>query len=59
MHVRHRTNDVDYTVGDHVVHEKFGTGVIVSIDKSIVTIAFAHPIGIKKILKGHKSIRKE
>ena len=53
------SNDVDYTVGDHVVHEKFGTGVIVSIDKSIVTIAFAHPIGIKKILKGHKSIRKE
>ena len=41
-----------------MIHDTFGTGVVVSMDKSIVTIAFAHPIGIKKILKGHKSIRK-
>ena len=50
--------NVDYNVGDKVLHDTFGEGVIVTIDKSIVTIAFPHPIGIKKIMKGHKSIRK-
>ena len=50
--------NVDYNVGDKVVHDTFGEGIIVSIDKSIVTIAFPHPHGIKKIMKGHKSIRK-
>lgn len=52
------STEVDYGIGDHITHDTFGTGVIVGMDKSIVTIAFAHPIGIKKILKGHKSIRK-
>ena len=50
--------NVDYNVGDKVIHEAFGEGIIVSMDKSIVTIAFPHPHGIKKIMKGHKSIRK-
>lgn len=52
------STEIDYGIGDHIIHDTFGTGVIVGMDKSIVTIAFAHPIGIKKILKGHKSIRK-
>lgn len=56
--VQNISTEIDYGVGDHVIHDTFGTGVVVSMDKSIVTIAFAHPIGIKKILKGHKSIRK-
>ena len=50
--------NVDYNVGDKVIHDTFGEGIVVTIDKSIVTIAFPHPIGIKKIMKGHKSIRK-
>ena len=48
----------DYKSGDKVVHDTFGEGVIVSVEKSILTIAFPHPIGIKMIMKGHKSIRK-
>ncbi len=56
--VQQVSTDIDYGIGDHVIHDTFGTGVVVGMDKSIVTIAFAHPIGIKKILKGHKSIRK-
>ena len=52
------SQNVDYNVGDKVLHDTFGEGVIVSMDKSIVTIAFSHPAGIKKIMKGHKSIRK-
>ena len=50
--------DASYNIGEHVVHNVFGEGVIVSVEKSILTIAFPHPHGIKKLMKGHKSIRK-
>ena len=49
---------IDYSIGDKVVHDTYGEGIVVMLDKSIVTIAFPHPIGIKKMIKGHKSIRK-
>ena len=45
-------NDEDYNLGDKVIHKEFGEGVIITIDKSILTIAFPHPYGIKKIMKG-------
>lgn len=50
--------NADYNMGDKIKHDTFGLGVIVGIDKSILTIAFPHPIGIKKLMKGHKSIKK-
>ncbi len=49
---------IDYKPGQKVMHVTFGEGVIVSVEKSILTIAFPHPVGIKMIMKGHKSIRK-
>ena len=49
---------ISYTLGEKVKHNEFGEGVIVSIDKSILTIAFKFPFGIKKIIKGHSSIEK-
>lgn len=49
--------DATYNVGDKVVHDKYGEGIIVGIG-SILTIAFSHKYGIIKIMKGHKSIRK-
>jgi DNA helicase-2/ATP-dependent DNA helicase PcrA len=49
---------VEYSCGEKVMHDDFGEGVIVSVDKSILTVAFPHPYGIKKLMKGHKSIRK-
>lgn len=49
---------IEYRIGEKVVHDTFGIGVIVSVDKSILTIAFPHPYGIKKLLKGHKTFRK-
>ena len=52
------TDDVCYGPGDKVIHDVFGAGVVISIDGSIVSIAFAHPYGVKKLLKGHKSIKK-
>lgn len=47
-----------YNIGDKVLHDIYGNGIIVSVDKSVLTIAFAHPTGIKKIIKGHSSIRR-
>ena len=51
-------DNIDYRIGDKTIHDEFGEGVIVSVDKSIVTIAFAHQYGIKKLIKGHKAFRK-
>ena len=48
---------IDYQVGDKIVHDKYGEGIIVGVG-SILTIAFSHKYGIIKIMKGHKSIRK-
>ena len=48
----------EYKVGDKIIHDTFKQGIVVGVDKSILTIAFPHPIGIKKLLKGHKSIKK-
>ena len=53
-----RKEDVSYKVGDHVRHDEFGEGVVISCDKSLVTIAFPHPYGIKKMMAKHKSITK-
>ena len=50
-------DSIDYNLGDKVVHDIYGEGIIVGIG-SILTIAFSHEYGIKKIMKGHKSIRK-
>lgn len=50
--------DAEYNVGDKVAFPSFGEGIIVSMDARILTVAFPHPIGIKKLIKGHKNIRK-
>ena len=53
-----RTDNVSYETGDHVKHDEFGEGVVVSVDGSLITIAFPHPYGIKKMMAKHKSITK-
>ena len=53
-----RNDDVSYNVGDHVHHDEFGEGVVVAADKTLITIAFPHPYGIKKMMAKHKSITK-
>ena len=53
-----RKEDVSYETGDHVSHPDFGEGVVVMVDKSLITIAFPHPYGVKKMMKNHKSITK-
>lgn len=48
----------DLKVGDKVVHDKFGEGIVVKIDGSVVTIAFGYMYGIKNLAKNHKSIKR-
>ena len=53
-----REEDVNYQVGDYVVHENFGTGKVLEVTNSLVTVAFSHPYGVKKLMKNHKSLSK-
>lgn len=48
----------DLKVGDKVVHDKFGEGIVVKIDGSVATIAFGYMYGIKNLAKNHKSIKR-
>ena len=53
-----RDEDVDYQVGDFVYHETFGTGKVVEVSNTLVSVAFKHPHGIKKLMKNHKKLSK-
>ena len=50
--------DDTYSVGEHINHDIYGEGVIVDVKDAVITVAFKHPIGIKTLIKGHKSIKK-
>lgn len=53
-----REEEVDYKVGDLVYHESFGTGKIVEVTNTLVSVAFKHPHGVKKLMKNHKKLSK-
>lgn len=53
-----RDEDIDYQVGDYVYHETFGTGRVVEVTNTLVSVAFKHPHGIKKLMKNHKKLSK-
>lgn len=53
-----REEDVDYQVGDYVYHETFGTGRVVEVTNTLVSVAFKHPHGVKKLMKNHKKLSK-
>ena len=50
--------DLELKAGDHVEHNAYGNGIVVSIQKSVATIAFSNGIGIKKILTTYKGLKK-
>lgn len=50
--------DTSYQKDDYVYHEVFGQGKVIEVSGSLVTIAFKHPYGIKKLIKNHKSLSK-
>ena len=51
--------DMNYQIGELVVQDKYGEGIIVGIDDDFLSIAFNYPIGMKKFLKNHKSIKRK
>ena len=53
-----REEDVDYKVGDYVYHESFGTGKVVEISGTLISVAFKLPHGVKKLMKNHKKLSK-
>ncbi len=52
-------DDIQYKNGDIVEHDTYGKGVVINCDKMIVTVAFNNNIGVKKLMKNHKSLKKE
>src|SRR5574344_956064 len=50
--------DAEYTVGEHIIHDIYGEGVIVGMNNKILTVAFKAQYGIRTLMKGHKSIKK-
>lgn len=53
-----REEEVDYQVGDYVYHESFGTGRVVEVTNTLISVAFKHPTGIRKLMKNHKKLSK-
>lgn len=52
------TEEIDWKSGDIVLHDSYGRGVVVGTDKMLITVAFNNKIGIKKLMKNHKSLKK-
>lgn len=49
-------NSDDFKLGDLIDHETFGHGVIINISGDLIDVAFK--IGVKKVKKNHKSVKK-
>ncbi|HOP65779.1 MAG TPA: 3'-5' exonuclease, partial [Bacilli bacterium] len=53
------TNDNEFKKGDIITHEKYGNGVVIGVDERFIEVAFSKSHGVVKLLKNHKSIKKE
>ena len=51
-------NECNYEPNEYVYHDVFGTGKVISVEKSIIKIAFKMPYGIKTLMKNHPSLHK-
>ncbi len=47
---------IEYNIGEKIISERYGQGIIVAVSSDLLTIAFEDEI--KKFIKGHKSIKK-
>ena len=47
-----------YKVNDYVYHNVFGTGKVISVEKTVLKAAFKMPYGIKTLMKNHPSLHK-
>ena len=51
-------SDTQFSEGEFIYHDNFGAGKIITIEKSVMKIAFKMPYGIKTLMKNHPSIHK-
>lgn len=56
MYIENKNDDLK--PGDKVKHATYGEGVVITVDKELATIAFNQEIGIKTLIKTHKSLKK-
>ncbi|WP_025724920.1 ATP-dependent helicase [Acholeplasma granularum] len=58
--ISNQPKDSNYLkAGDKIIHQVFGKGIVVNVEKGIATIAFSMPHGIKQLMESHPSIKKE
>ncbi len=50
--------DIEYHLGEKILFDLYGVGIIVGIDDKTLTVAFSAKYGVKKLIKGHKNIKK-
>ena len=48
----------DWKVGDLIMHDVFGKGVVVKVNGNFLDIAFSMPHGIKTLMAQHKAIKR-
>ena len=53
-----KDTDLEIKAGDHVEHNAYKEGIVISVDRGVATIAFKNGIGIKKILTTYKGLKK-
>ena len=51
-------DEVSFKEGDIIMHDSYGKGVVTEIQGDFIKVAFNKNLGIKKLLKNHKSIHK-
>ncbi len=56
--VLYSDENIEYTVGEAVLHSMFGSGVVTGVDDRFVTVAFSQRYGTKKVLKTFKGLQK-
>ena len=48
----------EFNANDYVFHDVFGTGKVISVEKTVIKVAFKMPYGIKMLMKNHPSLHK-
>ena len=57
-HLIHHLSDIEFAVGDICIHEKFGKGVVTSLEGDGIIVVNFDSHGEKTLLGNHKMISK-
>lgn len=51
-------NKTSFKKGDKIAHAVFGEGLVISVEGNFIQVAFKFPVGVKKVLSTHPSLKK-